>query len=232
MLVVDSIDTYYGKSHVLHCVSFEVGSEEVVALLGRNGVGKTTTLKSIIGLVPPRSGRVVFDGEDVTGESPDRIANRGISYVPQGRGLFPGLTVRENLLMGAGTAPVDEDRLRAVFERFPQVEERLGQRASTLSGGERQMVAMARALVRDPELVLMDEPTEGLMPSLVPEVAEITREMADAGDAVLLVEQNVDVVFDVADRIYLMDDGRIGAETTPRELAEDDELLERYLGVG
>lgn len=231
MLTVEEIHTYYGKSHVLHGVSFAANRDEVVALLGRNGVGKTTTMKSIIGLTPPRRGRVTFEGEDITGDSPDRIANRGISYVPQNRGMFPGLTVEENLRMGAGTAPVNEDRLAEVFERFPRVEERLDQRAGTLSGGEQQMVAMARALVRDPKLILMDEPTEGLMPALIPEIAEITQEMAAEGYTIVIVEQNVDLVLDIADRVYLMDHGAVHEEATPAELRADDSLLSQYLGV-
>ena len=231
MLTVDDIHTYYGKSHVLHGVSFEANRDEVVALLGRNGVGKTTTMKSVIGLTPPRRGTITFEGEDITGDSPDSIANRGISYVPQNRGMFPGLTVEENLRMGAGTAPVNQDRLDEVFERFPRVEERLHQQAGTLSGGEQQMVAMARALVRDPKLILMDEPTEGLMPALIPQIAEITEEMAAEGYTIVIVEQNVDLVLDIADRVYLMDNGRIHQQATPDELRADDSLLGQYLGV-
>lgn len=231
MLSVDSIDTYYGKSHVLHDVSFEAGADEVVALLGRNGVGKTTTMKSIIGLTPPRSGTITFDGEDITGDQPNKIANRGIGYVPQDRGMFSQLTVMENLRMGLGTASVNQDSLETIFERFPRVQERREQRAGTLSGGEQQMVAMARALMRDPKLVLMDEPTEGLMPALIPEIASITQDIADAGYTIVIVEQNVDLVLDIADRVYLMDNGRIHETATPAELREGDELLERYLGV-
>lgn len=231
MLTVEDIDTHYGKSHVLHEVSFEAGGDEVVALLGRNGVGKTTTMRSIMGLTPPRDGRITFDGEDITGDRPDRIANRGIGYVPQDRGMFPQLTVRENLRMGLGTADHSQERLEEIYERFPRVEERLDQRAGTLSGGEQQMVAMARALVRNPKLVLMDEPTEGLMPTLIPVIADITQEIADAGYAIVIVEQNVDLVLDISDRVYLMDNGRIHEHSAPDELREDEEILERYLGV-
>ncbi|WP_152039490.1 ABC transporter ATP-binding protein [Salinigranum salinum] len=231
MLSVESINTFYDRSHILHDVSFEAGGDEVVALLGRNGVGKTTTMKSVMGLTPPRSGRITFEGEDITGNRSDDIANRGIGYVPQNRGMFPNLTVHENLRMGLGTAPRQESRFEAVYDRFPRVEERLNQRAGTLSGGEQQMVAMARALVRDPKLVLMDEPTEGLMPALIPEIADITQNIADAGYAIVLVEQNVDLVLDIADRVYLMDNGRIQEHATPDQLRESEEILERYLGV-
>jgi branched-chain amino acid transport system ATP-binding protein len=231
MLAVDSINTYYGKSHILHDVSFEANQDEVVALLGRNGVGKTTTIRSIIGLTPPRSGTIRFDGEDITGESASRIANRGIGYVPQDRGMFPRLTVEENLRMGLGREPFDRERMERIFERFPRVEERLEQRAGTLSGGEQQMVAMARALMRDPKLVLMDEPTEGLMPSLIPEIKRITQDIANEGYTIVIVEQRVDLVLDIADRVYLMDNGRIERQTTPDELRENETLLEQYLGV-
>lgn len=231
MLTVDSINTYYGKSHILHDVSFEATQDEVVALLGRNGVGKTTTMRSIIGLTPPRSGTIRFDGEDITGESPSRIANRGIGYVPQDRRMFPRLTVEENLRMGLGREPFDRERMERLFERFPRVEERLEQRAGTLSGGEQQMVAMARALMRDPKLVLMDEPTEGLMPSLIPEIKQITEDIAAEGYTIVVVEQRVDLVLDIADRVYLMDNGRIHRHVTPDELRENEPLLEEYLGV-
>jgi branched-chain amino acid transport system ATP-binding protein len=231
MLTVDSINTYYGKSHILHDVSFEAGQDEVVGLLGRNGVGKTTTMRSVIGLTPPRSGTVVFDGDDITGDSPSSIANRGIGYVPQDRGMFPRLTVEENLRMGLGRAPFDRAHMEEIFERFPRVEERLQQRAGTLSGGEQQMVAMARALMREPKLVLMDEPTEGLMPSLIPEIQGITQDIADEGYTIVIVEQNVDLVLEIADRIYLMDNGRIHEEATPAELRANEDLLSEYLGV-
>lgn len=232
MLDVDSINTYYGKSHILHDVTFEAGNDEVVALLGRNGVGKTTTMKSIIGLTPPRTGTIRFDGEVISGDSPSNIANRGIGYVPQDRGMFPDLTVEENLVMGLGTASRDDEILEQIFKRFPRVEDRMHQKAGTLSGGEQQMVAMARALMRDPKLVLMDEPTEGLMPSLIPEIGEITEEIAESGYSIVIVEQNVDLVLDIADRIYLMDNGRIHEQATPAELRENEAILENYLGVG
>ncbi len=231
MLSVDSIDTYYGQSHILHDVSFEAGTNEVVALLGRNGAGKTTTMRSVMGLTPPRTGTIRFDGTDITGDAPSSIANRGIGYVPQDRRMFPEMTVEENLRMGLGKAPFDPDRMERLFERFPRVGERLDQRAGTLSGGEQQMVAMARALMRDPQLLLLDEPTEGLMPSLIPEIAEITQAIATAGYTIVIVEQNVDLVLDIADRIYLLQNGRIGETVTPEALEQNDAILEEYLGV-
>jgi branched-chain amino acid transport system ATP-binding protein len=231
MLSVENINTYYRQSHILYDVSFEAGSDEVVALLGRNGVGKTTTMRSVIGLTPPRTGTVTFDGEDITSEKPSGIANRGIGYIPQDRGIFPRMTVEENLRMGLGKAPFDREQMEKQFERFPRVGERLDQRAGTLSGGEQQMVAMARGLMRDPKLLLMDEPTEGLMPSLIPEIAQITQDIADEGYTIVIVEQNVDLVLDIADRIYLMKNGRIHENATPGELRQNNKLLEEYLGV-
>jgi branched-chain amino acid transport system ATP-binding protein len=231
MLLVDSIDTYYGQSHILHDVSFEAGTNEVIALLGRNGAGKTTTMRSVMGLTPPRTGTIRFDGTDITGDAPSSIANRGIGYVPQDRRMFPEMTVEENLRMGLGKAPFDPDRMERLFERFPRVGERLDQRAGTLSGGEQQMVAMARALMRDPQLLLLDEPTEGLMPSLIPEIAEITQAIAAAGYTIVIVEQNVDLVLDIADRIYLLQNGRIHETVTPEALRQNDAILEQYLGV-
>ena len=231
MLSVEHIEVYYGKSHVLHDVSFSADADEVVALLGRNGAGKTTALRAILGLTPPRSGRIVFEGEDVTGDPPERNANRGIGYVPQDRRLFPDLTVRENLVMGLGTARLDPARIDELVERFPPLDGRLDQRAGTLSGGERQMTAMARALMGDPHLVLLDEPTEGLMPALIPEIESTIQNLADAGYTIVLVEQHVDLVLELADRVNLIENGRIRETVEPDVLAADEALLERYLGV-
>lgn len=231
MLSVEHIEVYYGKSHVLHDVSFEAGSDEIVSLLGRNGAGKTTALRAVLGLTPPRRGRIVFDGVDITGEPPERNANRGIGYVPQDRRLFPDLTVRENLVMGLGTDRLDPTRFDQIIERFPLLESRLGQRAGTLSGGERQMVTMARALMRSPKLILLDEPTEGIMPSLIPTIEETIEALSTAGFTIVLVEQHVDLVLDLADRVYLVENGRIKRSVEPTLLSDDDAILERYLGV-
>jgi branched-chain amino acid transport system ATP-binding protein len=231
MLDVTNIDTYYGKSHVLHGVSLDASEDEIVAVIGRNGVGKTTLMRSIIGLTPPKSGRITFDGVEITGKRPNDIANMGMGFIPQERRMFPDMTVLENLKMGFGTAAVDPERIERAYELFPKLRDRAGQRAGTLSGGEQQMVAMARALVKDPKLVLVDEPTEGLMPALIPDIMETIREIADAGYTILLVEQNIDFVLDVSDRIYVMDNGRIQTETTPAQLRDEDDVLQRYLGV-
>lgn len=231
MLDVTDIDTYYSDAHILHDVSFSAETDEVVGMIGRNGVGKTTTLRSVMGLTPPRSGTVRFEGTDITGENPSTIANLGIGYVPQERGMFPELTVVENLKMGVGTGDFDRARMDDILDRFPQLKNRLQQKAGTLSGGEQQMVATARALMRDPKLLLVDEPTEGLMPSLIPEIADIIRDIAASGYTIVLVEQNVDLVLDLSDRVYLMDKGRIGKEATPEQLENRPQLLDEYLAV-
>jgi branched-chain amino acid transport system ATP-binding protein len=218
VLSVEDVHTYYGDSHVLQGVSMHAEAEEVVAILGRNGVGKTTLMRSIVGLTPPRRGAVRFRGDRIDGQSAAQIANAGVGYVPQNRRMFPTLTVAENLRMGLGTAPLDDEQLAYVLELFPKLDERADQAAGTLSGGEQQMVAIGRALMRDPELVLMDEPTEGLMPSLVPRIGEIVARIAAAGYTIVLVEQNVDLALDASDRVYLMERGRIRHEATPAAL--------------
>jgi len=231
ILEVDDIDTSYGNAQILTNVSLHIDSDEVVSLLGRNGVGKTTTLRSIMGLTPPQRGTIRFKGEDITGLEPHRIAATGIGYAPQTRDMFPELSVMENLRMGAGTSEISEDQLDLVFDLFPRLDERRAQHAGTLSGGEQQMVAIGRALVRDPDLVILDEPTEGLMPALIPEIADVVEEIAAVGYSIFLVEQNVDFATDIADRVYFMDNGRIEDEATGQELTTDDTLIEKYLGV-
>jgi len=231
ILEVDDIDTSYGNAQILTNVSLHIDSDEVVSLLGRNGVGKTTTLRSIMGLTPPQRGTIRFKGEDITGLEPHQIAATGIGYAPQTRDMFPELSVMENLRMGAGTSEISEDQLDLVFDLFPRLDERRAQHAGTLSGGEQQMVAIGRALVRDPDLVILDEPTEGLMPALIPEIADVVEEIAAVGYSIFLVEQNVDFATDIADRVYFMDNGRIEDEATGQELTTDDTLIEKYLGV-
>lgn len=232
VLSVGEIDTFYGSTQVLHDVSVHADAGEVVAVLGRNGAGKTTLVRSILGLTPPRRGRVRLLGEDVTGEPPEAIANRGVGYVPQSRRLFPEMTVRENLEMGVGTRPFEQERLDYVHELFPRLRERADQRAGTLSGGEGQMLAIARALVGGPELLVADEPTEGLMPSLVDEIGGVLAEVGDAGYTILLVEQNVDLALSVADRACLLERGRIVHEAPTADLRDDPGPIERHLGVG
>ncbi|MBI5167157.1 MAG: ABC transporter ATP-binding protein [candidate division NC10 bacterium] len=231
MLKVDAIHTYYGKSHILHGVSLEVGEGEVVALLGRNGVGKTTTLKSIMGLVPPRSGSIVFNGREITRLPAYKVPRLGIGYIPQGKHIFPELTVLENLKIGLIRGKLEGDSLKGTFNYFPRLEERLDQMGGSLSGGEQQMLAIARALITNPRLVLMDEPTEGLMPLLVRLMKDIIKSIKGNGVSLLLVEQNLGTALEVSDKIYIMEKGMIVYEGKPQELAEDEEVKLRYLGV-
>lgn len=232
VLSVEGVDAFYGTSHVLHDVDLHAGAGEVVAVLGRNGAGKTTLVRSVLGLTPPRRGRVRLLGADVTGEPPEVIANRGVGYVPQNRRLFPEMTVAENLEMGAGRGRFDRAQLARVYELFPRLRERADQRAGTLSGGEGQMVAIGRALVRDPALLVMDEPTEGLMPTLVEEIREVLADVSATDRTTLLVEQNVDLALSVADRVYLLERGRVVHEAPAARLRADPEPIERHLGVG
>jgi branched-chain amino acid transport system ATP-binding protein len=232
MLAIDDIHTYYGHSYVLQGVSMEVGAGEIVAVLGRNGVGKTTLMRSIIGFTPPRQGRIRFKGGDIAGLAPERVAGHGIALVPQGRRVFPSLSVQEHLAIAAN---IDAEHgkwpAERVYEVFPRLRERRGQRAGTLSGGEQQMLATGRALVSNPALVLLDEPTEGLSPLLVRELQSVLRQLRDEGTTLLLVEQRINFALALCDRIYVMTKGRIACETTPQALRGDSELRQRYLGV-
>jgi len=221
----------YGEAPVLHGVSLSVAPGEVLCLLGRNGAGKTTTLRAVMGLVRPCAGRIRLDGRDLIGLRPHEIPRLGVAYVPQGRRLFPFLTVEENLRMGLLVQRRDAGTLAWVLELFPALRERLRQRAGTLSGGEQQMVATARALCANPRYLLMDEPTEGLMPAMVQTLAETIRGLRTRRVGVLLVEQKIDVALSVADRVALMEQGRIEHQATPAELAGRADLLVRYLGV-
>jgi len=238
ILSLDDVHTHYGRSHVLQGISLEVGEGELVILVGRNGVGKTTTLKTIMGLQPPTRGRVLFAGRDVAGLPPNRIARLGMAYVPEERRIIPNLTVLENLrlaMLHLGRLPrarIDE-ALNEVFSWFPRLEERMGNRGEALSGGEQQMLAMARAMVARPRLMLVDEPTEGLMPIMVEEIGQILRRLLAAGVSVLLVEQNWDLAFALSDssRVYIMEKGLICHEGTTAELRADRIPLERYCGV-
>jgi len=209
MLQCEDVHTYYGRSYVLQGLSLYVKRGELVAILGRNGVGKTTTLKTILGLVPPTAGRICFKEREISGLPAYEIPRLGVGYVPQRDIVFPQLTVMENLRIGAVKSlgsPVNYDR---VFDLFPRLKERLGQVAAFLSGGERQMVAIARALIGNPTLILFDEPTAGLMPTLAQKVGEIIKTIALEGVAVLLVEQNIKVVIDICQRLYIMERGRM-----------------------
>jgi len=228
VLEVDSIHTYYGESHVLHGVSLRVAPGEAVALLGRNGAGKTTAIRSIVGFTPPRAGRVVFEGQAIERWPAYRIARRGLALVPQGRRIFAPLSVRENLLLGARA---EGWTLERVFELFPRLRERQAQLGGTLSGGEQQMLAIARALLTNGRLLLLDEPSEGLAPLLVREIGMILTALKAQRLSLLLVEQNYHLALRVADRVYVMNKGQIVYQGTPAGLEADEEVKRRYLGV-
>ena len=228
MLEVDGIHTYYGESHVLHGVSLRVAPGEAVALLGRNGAGKTTAIRSIVGFTPPRAGRVSFEGQAIERWPAYRIARRGLALVPQGRRIFAPLSVRENLLLGARS---EGWTLERVFELFPRLRERQAQLGGTLSGGEQQMLAIARALLTNGRLLLLDEPSEGLAPLIVREIGTILTALKAERLSLLLVEQNYHLALRVADRVYVMNKGQIVYQGTPAGLEADPEVKRRYLGV-
>jgi branched-chain amino acid transport system ATP-binding protein len=234
MLRVDGVDAYYGLSHVLQNVSLTVRPGEAVALLGRNGAGKTTTLKTIMAVVRARRGRVTWNGEDITGLSPHRIVQLGIGYVPEERRIFPNLTVHENLKMARlavdGGRRLD-DYLARVFALFPPLEQRLSSKGRTLSGGEQQMLTMARSLGTEPRLLLVDEPTEGLMPAFVETIERTIGEIQRQGLAVLLVEQNTRLALESTSRVYVIEKGAIRHEGPSSDLRNDATLRLRYLGV-
>jgi branched-chain amino acid transport system ATP-binding protein len=232
LLRLEGINTYYGQMHILQDVNLEVGEGELVCLLGGNASGKSTTLKTILGIVPPRSGSVVLGGEDVTGFTTARRIERGMAIVPENRRLFGPMTVLENLEMGAYLRPradLSED-LDRVYETFPLLAERRKQLAGTLSGGEQQMVAMGRALMARPKLMLMDEPSMGLAPILVERSFEIIKQVHEAGVAMLVVEQNANVSLSIADRGYVLSTGRVVLEGKASELIRHEELRKAYLG--
>jgi branched-chain amino acid transport system ATP-binding protein len=229
VLSVADVHTYYGDSHVLHGVSLGVAPGEVVAILGRNGMGKTTLIRSVVGFTPPRSGRVRFKGEDITAWAPFRRIERGMALVPQGRRVFASLSVRENLDVARGGAGRWD--LERVYGLFPRLRERGANRANKLSGGEQQMLAIGRSLMSNPALLLMDEPTEGLAPLLVREVGRVIRELKREGLSVLLVEQNLPMAAAVADRVHVLNRGEIVYSGTPAALLADETVKSRYLGV-
>jgi branched-chain amino acid transport system ATP-binding protein len=228
VLEVDGIHTYYGESHVLHGVSLRVAPGEAVALLGRNGAGKTTAIRSIVGFTPPRAGRVLFEGQAIERWPAYRIARRGLALVPQGRRIFAPLSVRENLRLGARS---EGWTLERVFELFPRLRERQAQLGGTLSGGEQQMLAIARALLTNGRLLLLDEPSEGLAPLIVREIGTILTALKAERLSLLLVEQNYHLALRVADRVYVMNKGQIVYQGTPAGLEADEEVKRRYLGV-
>jgi branched-chain amino acid transport system ATP-binding protein len=230
LLAVDGLCAGYGKAQVLDGVSFSIG-QEAVCVVGRNGMGKSTLCNTIIGLVTPTAGTISFDGADVAGMPPERIARRGIAYVPQGRRLFPSLTVDEHLRMLARNTRGKRWTAEAVYDLFPRLAERRRNGGAQLSGGEQQMLAVARALLLNGRLVVMDEPSEGLAPTIVDSLIDAIHQLVREGVAVLVVEQNLRAATEIADRQLVMVSGRIETETTAHELANDPDLQRRYLGV-
>ncbi len=235
MLALDQVHAHYGKSHVLHGVSLRVERGEVVGLLGRNGVGKSTTLKAVMGLLRPSGGRVALEDRDITGFSPHQLARMGIAWVPEDRRIFRLLTVFENLRTGLDRSGVSESRrnelLEKVYASFPVLAERRRQAGGTLSGGEQQMLAIARAMMLEPKIILLDEPTEGLMPRMVAQIREIIRLLHREGVAILLVEQNVPLTLEVSERVYIMEKGIVRHHAPAAELRADPAIVHRYLGV-
>jgi len=234
MLEVRNIHTYYDQSHILQGVSLRVNEGEIVLLSGRNGAGKTTTIRSILGLVPPRDGEIVFRGERISGLPVHAVAQKGISLVPEGRRIIPGLTVHENLKLATLKNRNSErsmELLEEVCEIFPRLKERWNQEGTSLSGGEQQMLALSRAIVQDPVLMLVDEPSEGLMPIMVEKIGEVLKEIRDRGVTIFLVEQNVEMALEISNRCYLMDEGVVKFEGTPEEVRADEEIQRKYLAI-
>jgi branched-chain amino acid transport system ATP-binding protein len=228
-LDVAGLQTFYGKSHILHGVDFQVKEGEIVALLGRNGAGKTTTLRSLMGLTPPREGKVQVFGKDVTRFAAFRVAGSGVGYVPEGRKIFPNLTVEENLKVPRESA--GPWNVKRIFELFPRLAERRLNRGRQLSGGEQEMLAIGRSLLLNPKLLLLDEPSQGLAPLVVKEVFRVVKSMREEGISVLLVEQNVRLGLAVADRAYVLNDGRVVYEGTTQELAADEQRVLALAGA-
>ena len=233
MLRVEDINVYYGAIHAIKGISLDVPDGEIVALIGSNGAGKSTTLRTISGLMKPKKGRIMYDGEDITGVPAHKIVGKGLCQVPEGRHVFANMTVLENLELGAYLRN-DKDGIakdmEAVFEKFPRLLERKNQIAGTLSGGEQQMLAMARALMSRPKLLLLDEPSMGLAPLLVKEIFNIIKEINASGTTVLLVEQNANMALSIADKAYVLETGRITLSGTAAELASSEEVRKAYLG--
>ena len=231
MLKVDNINVFYGNIHAIRDVSFEVNDGEVVALIGANGAGKSTTLKTVSGLLPSRTGSISFLGQNIDRIPPHKRVAMGLSQVPEGRRIFLQMTVLENLQMGAFTSKADvREDLENVFARFPRLKERRNQIGGTLSGGEQQMLAMGRALMSHPKLLMLDEPSMGLAPILVEQIFDIIKELHKAGTTILLVEQNAEMALKIADRAYVLETGRITLSGTGAELARSPEVKKAYLG--
>ncbi|MDO4370736.1 MAG: ABC transporter ATP-binding protein [Clostridia bacterium] len=232
LLHVQDIHVYYGSIHAIKGISFDVNEGEVVTLIGANGAGKSTTLNTVSGLLKPRSGAIEFEGKSIVGVAPNKIVSHGMALCPEGRRVFLQMTVEENLEMGGYTRPASEieGSIQDVYKRFPRLKERYKQVAGTLSGGEQQMLAMGRALMSKPKLMMLDEPSMGLAPILVEQIFDIVKELNAAGTTILLVEQNARMALSVADRAYVLETGRITMSGNAHELAEDDRVRKAYLG--
>ena len=232
LLQVEDINVYYGAIHAIKGISFEVFPDEIVTLIGANGAGKSTTLNTIAGLLRPRSGHIVLEGKDLTTIPASRIVSQGMALCPEGRRIFQQMTVRENLEMGGYTRPKSEipASLEEMFTRFPRLKEREKQIAGTLSGGEQQMLAMARALMSKPKLLMLDEPSMGLAPILVEQIFDIIKELHQAGVTILLVEQNAQMALSIADRAYVLETGRIAMTGEASALLKNDDVRKAYLG--
>ncbi len=231
LLVVDDIHTYYGESYVLQGVSLQVRRGHVVAVLGRNGMGKTTLIRSVIGFTPPRRGRILYGGAEITRRPSEQIAKLGVGLVPQGRRIFPSLTVQENLMVGARRRNGDGWTLDRIHALFPRLRDRSHYRGNRISGGEQQMLAIGRALMANPQFLLMDEPSEGLAPLLVQELGGVLARLKQEGLSFLLVEQNFRLALTLADRVFVLSKGRVVFEGSPSELEQSTETRQRYLGV-
>jgi branched-chain amino acid transport system ATP-binding protein len=235
MLAVNRINSFYDKSHVLHDVSLDVRKAEIVGLLGRNGVGKSTTLKSIMGIVRPKAGSIKFNNKEAVGLQPYQMAKLGVGYVPEDRRIFPTLTVRQNLILGMKSGQKQNNEagwtIEKVYDFFPELKQRDSFRGGNLSGGEQQMLTIGRTLMGDPSLLLIDEPTEGLAPQVVETVVNVIEEIHRSGVSVLLVEQSMDVVMDLADSVLIMNKGEIVYKGTPDQLQASPEIIEMYLEV-
>jgi branched-chain amino acid transport system ATP-binding protein len=230
LLEVTNLNSYYGDSHILFDVSMRVEKNEVVALLGRNGAGKSTTLKSLMGVVTPRNGQVIFDGNDVAGRKSHAIAQAGMQLVHEDRRIFGSLNVEENIVL-AGLTASNKWPIARIYEMFPRLKERRTSRGTDLSGGEQQMLAIARALVRDPKIILLDEPFEGLAPVIVRDLMKACRALADSGQTIVLVEQNLAATLALAQRVYIINNGHIVHEGPAEEIKAKPEVLHRHLGV-
>jgi branched-chain amino acid transport system ATP-binding protein len=234
MLTVSALNSWYGGSHVIQNISFQIARGEIVTLLGRNGAGKSTTIRSIMGLVEKRTGSVIFDGTEILPMQPWKRYAKGLAYVPEQRSIVPGLTVLENLRLGlVASASRGDERaiIDMIAETFPRLKQRLTQEAATLSGGEQQMLAIARAIAAGPSMVMLDEPSEGIMPVLVDEMFEYFSKLRAQGTTILLVEQNVEIALGISDRAYIIDQGAIVHEGTSKNLLADREIQEKYCSI-